>query len=259
MAVGDPWERPEWLPDPEWTPAEEWGRIVGRQAPFWEARRPMTQLGQRLQGRYLLGAPAMSQAWMGADEPTFADYASGFTGGTAGGWQAGTYADLLARARLAEAATRAPIGEYLDEFAPKTDAYNQAAWYAAMFNPQGSSDRIAAANQLQAATLLAQQRRGDRGGAYTGAMGRAIAQAVAAQQQYRQDIGKPKGSFLSWYLDEMGAAPASGTAASGTDSDLAAYQAQTQSAKSAATTALIEQNPDWGALEIAEALAKLGY
>lgn len=196
------WVRPDWLPEREWTPAQEWGRITGRQDPYWRARQPMRQLGRRLQARYLLGVPQMSKgAW--EVEPTFEDYVGGFMGGGRGAWQATSYDDLddpnslLARARLAAASTVKPMGEYMAGFDKDTEDWYRAAWYGSMFNPTETEQ--AAANQLAVATMLAQQRQGG-GAAYGGAMGRAIANAMARQQQYRQDIGQPEESFLDWYL-----------------------------------------------------------
>ena len=193
------WIRPDWLPEREWTPAQEWGRITGRQDPYWSARQPMRQLGQRLQARYLLGVPEMSPGeW--SVEPTFEDYAGGFMGQGRGAWEATGYDDLVARARLAAASTGQPMGEYMAGFDKDTEDWYRAAWYGSMFNPAEAEQ--AAANQLAVATMLAQQRQGG-GVAYGGAMGRAIANAMARQQQYRQDIGQPEGSFLEWYLGQL--------------------------------------------------------
>ena len=71
------WERPEFLPPTEWTPEEEWGRIVAQQSPYWEARAPMRQLGQRLSARYLLGAPDYLRT---QTDPSFTDYVGSWTG-----------------------------------------------------------------------------------------------------------------------------------------------------------------------------------
>ena len=207
--VNGEWVRESWLPPQEWTPGQEWAKIVGRQDPFWEARAPMQQLGQRLQGRYLLGAPRMGeQAW--SVEPTFEDYVGSFIGGLGAGqeggmpWRANTYEDLLSRARTAAAATRTPMGEYMAGFTPETADWREAAWYGTMFNPIEAGQKEAAANQLAAATLLAQQRQGAGAPtAYGGAMGRAIANALEEQQRYRQDIGQPAGSFLDWYTSQL--------------------------------------------------------
>jgi hypothetical protein len=209
------WERPSWLPAVDWTPAQEWGRITGRQDPFWEARRPMEQLGERLQARYLLGAPEMARAGQQWDVgPGFEDYVGGFMGAAPSGFEAvpgfedyraRTYQDLLSRATLAAEATRQPMGEYMSGFTPQTDPWRTAAWYGGMFNPMAAGQQSAAANQLAVATLLAQQRQGS-GTPYTGAMGRSIASALAQQQRYRQDIGKPAGTFLDWYLSQLNGA-----------------------------------------------------
>jgi hypothetical protein len=201
------WARPAFLPPVEWTPAEEWKRITGRQAPYWEARAPMRQLGERLQARYLLGAPEYLR--QPTVEPTagFEDFAGGWIGETPGAWQAGSYQDLLGRAQLAAAATRDPAGEYMAGFTPDTDEWRQAAWYAGMFNPTGGAGSEAtAANQLAAATLLARQRQAPVTGApteYGGAMGTAIANAMRNLQRYQEDEGQPGGSFLDWYLSRI--------------------------------------------------------
>jgi len=206
--VDGKWVRESWLPPQEWTPGQEWAKIAGRQDPFWETRVPLQQLGTRLQGRYLLGAPRMGQeAW--ETEPTFEDYVGSWVGGqgaedpSAVAWRANTYQDLLARANVARGATRRPMGEYMAQFTPGTDDWRQAAWYGAMFNPLEAGQREAEANQLAVATLLAQQRQAPDRAAYGGAMGRAIANALQEQQQYRQDIGQPTGSFLDWYVSQV--------------------------------------------------------
>ena len=73
----------------------------------------------------------------------------------------------------------------------------------------GLAPYIQEARQLAAATLLARQRQGaGQEGAYGGAMGTAIANALARQQQYREDIGQPKGTFLDWYVSQLNGAAA---------------------------------------------------
>jgi hypothetical protein len=203
MAEFEEWVRPSFLPPAEWTPAQEWGRIQARQAPYWEARAPMAQLGQRLQARYLLGAPDYLSGQAAGYEPSFEDFAGGFIGGAPGAWQAQNYQALLSRAHSAAAATRDPAGEYMAGFTPDTDPWREAAWYTGMFNPTGGAgSQAAAANQLATATLLAQQRQGG-GDPYRGQMGTAIANAMQNLQQYQQDIGQPRGSFLDWYLSRI--------------------------------------------------------
>jgi len=205
------WVRPSFLPPTEWTPEEEWDRITGRQAPYWEARAPMQQLGQRLSARYLLGTPDYLRQQAGA--PSFEDYVGGFIGEATNPWEAQSYSDLLTRARSAAEATRMDPGKYMATggpaggFVPDTDPWREAAWYAGMFNPAGGlGARAAAANQLDIATLLAQQRQVPLTGAptaYGGQMGRAIAAAMQNMQRYQQDIGQPQGSFLDWYLSRI--------------------------------------------------------
>jgi hypothetical protein len=212
MAV-DEWIRPDFLPPTEWSPQEEWDLITGSQAPYWEARQPMRQLGQRLQARYLLGEPQHMKL-LGAGEPTFRDYVGGWIGDRAlnrpGSWEADTYETLLERAQEAARATRLGAGEYMAGFESDTDPWREAAWYTGAFNPTGGLGAAQAhANQLAVATMLAQQRQRPTGdlalggrGAYGGAMGRAIAAAMQNVQQYRQQLGDPQGSFLDWYLSQ---------------------------------------------------------
>jgi hypothetical protein len=198
------WGRDTWLGDPDYTLAEQWNQIAGRQAPFWETRAPMAQMGQRLMGQYLLGAPEYA---LGTDaDPTLAGFAAPFMGGAtpAQDWRAGSYANMLARARAAAASIGTPLGDYMGGFVPGSDAWNTAAWYGGQFNPEGAgSDRAAAANQLLAATALAQQRQGTGSGTWGGAMGQAISNAMQAQQRYRQSVGDPTASFLAWYLSQI--------------------------------------------------------
>ena len=201
------WVRPGFLPPTEWTPEEEWDRIVGQQGPYWEARAPMRQLGQRLAARYLLGTPKYLRTQTDL-LPSFTNYIGGWTGqeGT-DAWTAGSYANLLKRARAAAEATRQDAGEYMSSFVPDSDAWAEAAWYTGAFNPTGGLGAAQAAqNQLAAATLLAQQRQGDPTGgptAYGGQMGRAIAAAMQNLQQYHVSEGNPEGSFLDWYLSKI--------------------------------------------------------
>jgi hypothetical protein len=202
-----PYQRPTWLEPVEqyMSPAALWQRQVATQAPYWQARVPMGQLGQRLQARYSLGAPQFYQQTT-ADAPTFMDYSRGYMGGDMGGWEANTYDELLRRARLAAEATRTPTGEYLAPFTVGTPEWEQAAWYAGEFGP-GEEGYVGAeqqARQLAAATLLARQRRGpEQVGAYGGQMGTAIANALARQQQYRENLGQPAGTFLDWYVSQI--------------------------------------------------------
>ena len=200
------WERPGFLPPTEWTPEEEWDRIVATQGPYWEARAPMRQLGQRLAARYLLGTPKYLRTQTD-DLPSFTNYIGNWIGpeeSATDAWTAGSYAILLARARAAAAATRQDAGEYMSGFIPDTNDWAEAAWYTGAFNPTGGLGAAQAAqNQLAVATLLAQQKQGATTGAYGGQMGRAIAAAMQNMQQYHIRQGNPEGSFLDWYLSEI--------------------------------------------------------
>ena len=207
-----PYVRPSWLGDVEssLTPEALWQRHQATQAPYWQTRVPMGQLGQRLRARYSLGAPQFYQKTTAAD-PTFMDYSPSYMRGGREDWEADTYQILLERAKRAAEATRTPTGEYLDPFTVGTKAWEQAAWYAGQFGP-GETGQIGAdqqARQLAVATLLARQRRGvGQEGAYGGQMGTAIQNALARQQQYRENIGQPAGTFLDWYVSQLNGAAA---------------------------------------------------
>ena len=205
--------RPSWMEDMEAyrTPQQDWSRFMRQVQPFWQTRVPMADLGQRLQARYLLGAPAMAQ--QGAMQPSFSqflqDYPTQFTAGAAAPLYSARYdatpaqelAELRSRAALAaEAATTAP-GAYLAGVTPGTADFNRRAWYAAQF---GSDAENAAANQLAVANLLATRRPGGAS-AYTGQMGDAIRRAMTNLYQQRSDAGQPQENFLSWYLAQTGA------------------------------------------------------
>ena len=118
--------RPSWMEDMEAyrTPQQDWSRFMRQVQPFWQTRVPMADLGQRLQARYLLGAPAMAQ--QGALQPSFSQFLQDSPGGIGAGgiptpasaplYSAGydatpaqELAALRSRAALAaEAATTAP-------------------------------------------------------------------------------------------------------------------------------------------------------
>jgi hypothetical protein len=218
--------RPSWLGLAEVTPRDEWGRITGRQQPFWETRAPMQELGRRMQARYMLGAPSMLEAtgWEEDYTPGLEDYAAPWMSGVGPGgvtpsWRAPTYQDLLARAQAAAQATESDLATYtggLEAPDAGTAEWRRRAWLGGHFNPQGAgSDAEAAQNQLAVATMLAQQRQG--GGVYGGTMGRHIATALARQAQQQVDLGRPRASFLGWYLDQMPKTGGTGGAANDAD------------------------------------------
>ena len=211
--------RPSWMEDMEAyrTPDQDWRRFMRQVQPFWQTRVPMADLGQRLQARYLLGAPAMAQ--QGALQPSFSQFLQDYPGGIGAGGiptpasaplysavyntdPAGELAMLRARAQqAANAATMAP-GAYLSGVTPGTPEFNRRAWYASQF---GSDAENAAANQLAVANLLATRRPGGAG-AYTGQMGDAIRRAMTNLYYQRGDAGQPQENFLNWYLKQTGTA-----------------------------------------------------
>jgi hypothetical protein len=213
-------DSPEWMADASTfrTPEEDWSALVSRMDPFWSVRAPAQDLGQRLRARYLLAAPYMAESMAGTEalEPTFARYLQDYgpaRGGTIPGYAAGSgaasddpyaglMADLRARARAAADAAITDPGVYAAGVTPGTAEFNRRAWLASQFGPGGEQSQ---ANQLAVAQMLALQRRGPEGqtGAYTGAMGQAIRNALARLQEYRgTTLGKPRESFLDWYLSE---------------------------------------------------------
>ena len=208
--------RPSWMEDMEAyrTPQQDWSRFMRQVQPFWQTRVPMADLGQRLQARYLLGAPAMAQ--QGALQPSFSQFLQDYPGGIGAGAVAPLYsagydatpaqelAALRSRAALAaEAATTAP-GAYLSGVTPGTADFNRRAWYASQFGSDAGES--AGANQLAVANLLATRRPAGAGtGAYTGQMGDAIRRAMTNLYQQRGDAGQPQENFLNWYLSQTGA------------------------------------------------------
>ena len=219
------WPRPDWLPSIEEyrTPEEDWSSFLATQQPFWSVRTPMEDIGRRAAGRYLLAAPYMAQA---AQTPSFSGYLSEYTDylGGRGAWEPstaqgalpigqhpyiaarGTAADLRNRAlQAAEAATTDP-GVYMagappgEEGTPERERFNRRAWYTSQFGPGAQQ---AQSNQMAVANLLALQRKG--GGVYQGQMADAIRNAMYRLAEQRVNIGKPRETFLDWYLGQTGA------------------------------------------------------
>ena len=194
--------RPAWLEEEFRRPQETWNAFMSTQAPFWQRRAPLEDLGARLRGRYLLAAPYM------AEQPgtpvSFTEYLRGYPGAaTAGGAAPGYYASqaqLADRARAAAASASMAPGAYLSQFTPETDEWNRAAWMAAQFNPLDNESQ-AMQNQLRVANTLALQR-GQGQNPMTGMMAAAIRAAMARVQQQRLNQGAAQGSFLNWYMGQ---------------------------------------------------------
>jgi len=182
------------------SPQEEWQAFMATQAPFWETRAPLGDIGARLRARYLLGAPQMAQT---PDTPvSFSQYLRGYQGREADPTTMPYYADptqLIGRAQQARAASMMDPGAYVAQFTPETSGFDQAAWMAEQFNPIANAQR-AQQNQLAVANLLALQRPG--GGQTTGMMASAVRNAMARLQQQRLNTGAAQGSFLDWYLSQ---------------------------------------------------------
>jgi hypothetical protein len=193
--------RPTWLPSiaAYRTPEEDWKAFQSQQQPFWSVRAPMRDVGQNLRSRYLLAAPAMAQ--QPGVQPTFERFLGDWRG-TAGGADP---ALLRQRAWEAAAAATQPVGQYLTQYAPESEDWNRRAWLYSQF---GSGAESAMANQLGVAQMLAVQRGPEAGGGvYRGQMADAIRNAMANLYQQRQNVGRPKESFLDWYLQQTGAGP----------------------------------------------------
>jgi len=199
-------------------PGEEWAAFMSTQAPFWETRAPLGDIGRRLQARYLLAAPEMSQATrlspgaQGGLQPipvSFREYLRGYQGRQTGlpmSYYAGSpgATGLRERAQQAAEATMMDPGAYMETFTPGTANWNRAAWMTEQFNPM-ANERAAAQNQLAIANLLALQRPdvgGTGQGAITGQMASAVRNAMARLQQQRLNTGAARGSFLDWYLGQ---------------------------------------------------------
>ena len=193
--------RPTWLPSiaAYRTPEEDWKAFQSQQQPFWSVRAPMRDVGQNLRSRYLLGAPAMAQ--QPGVQPTFERFLGDWRG-TAGGADP---ALLRQRAWEAAAAATQPVGQYLTQSPVGSEDWNRRAWLYSQF---GSGAESAMANQLGVAQMLAVQRRPEAGGGvYRGQMADAIRNAMTNLYQQRQNVGRPKESFLDWYLQQTGAGP----------------------------------------------------
>ena len=194
--------RPSWLAQEEFRrPQETWNAFMSTQAPFWQRRAPLEDLGARLRGRYLLAAPYM------AEQPgtpvSFAEYLRGYPGAATAGGAPGYYASqaqLADRARAAAASASMDPGAYLSQFTPETDEWNRAAWMAAQFNPLDNESQ-AMQNQLRVANMMALQR-GQGQNPMTGMMAAAIRAAMARVQQQRLNQGAAQGSFLNWYMGQ---------------------------------------------------------
>jgi hypothetical protein len=198
--------RPAWLgPQEEFrTPAQEWQSFMATQAPFWETRAPLQDVGARLRARYLLAAPEMAQVQ--GTPVSFSEYLRGYQQmqqGADPGYFAtqptGETTSLRGRATEAAKAAGMDPGAYVATYQQGTPGFDRAAWLAEQFNPVANAQR-AQQNQLAVANMLALQRRG--GGQTTGMMASAIRNAMARLQQQRANVGAPSGSFLDWYLGQ---------------------------------------------------------
>jgi hypothetical protein len=197
--------RPTFIGSEEFrSPEEEWKAFMATQAPFWETRAPLGDIGARLRARYLLGAPQMAQT---PDTPvSFSQYLRGYQGRQADPTGAAMpyYADptkLRGRAQQAAAASMMDPGAYAEQFELETPEWDRAAWMAEQFNP--IANQRAQQNQLAVANMLALQRPESIGGGQTtGMMASAVRNAMARLQQQRLNTGAAQGSFLDWYLSQ---------------------------------------------------------
>lgn len=184
------------------TPGQEWQAFMSTQAPFWQTRAPLEDVGARLRARYLLAAPQMAQT---PDTPvSFSEYLRGYQQMGAEDmtpdYYAGTTAGLRQRAEQAREASMMDPGLYAGKFDLGTPEWDRAAWMAQQFNPI-SNERYASQNQLSIANMLALQRPSDIGGGQTtGMMASAVRNAMARLQQQRLNTGAAQGSFLDWYM-----------------------------------------------------------
>ena len=231
QAANNPFQSgtPSWMyGDEEFlSPQDEWQMYTAGMPEYFQYRAPMQDVGQRLQARYLLGAPQMSVA---GRTPTFQQYmteypqhyaATNYTpalGTTADNavipsapsYFAGDYATLRARAaEAARAGTVAP-GTYISEteggeaIAPETPEFDRAAWYLSQFGADAGA-QAQQQNQMAVANLLALQRGTPTAQGATTHRGRraqAIRNAMGRLYQRRAATGAPRESFLSLYLDQ---------------------------------------------------------
>jgi hypothetical protein len=198
--------RPTFIPSEEYrSPQEEWDAFMAQQAPFWETRAPLQDVGARLRARYLLAAPEMAQQQVGGEyiPVSFSEYLRGYQGMQGGAnmpYYAPTDTSLRQRAQQAAAAAGMDPNLYTETAGDVgSPAWNTAAWMAERFNPIANPQR-AQQNQLAVASMLALQREG--GAPTSGLMASAIRNAMARLQQQRINMGAGTGSFLDWYLGQ---------------------------------------------------------
>ena len=175
-----------------YTPEQQFAQFRTGIRPQWQYQAPLADLQQRLQSRYLLGAPTSTGG------ASFRD----FLGTTGPGNYAQDYATLGQRARLASNISNLTQQQLAEQYAPGSSGFNQAAWYRQMYGqPSGES----LANQRGLVNLLARQRTpAEGGGEWGGRMGRSIENMLSELYQARVAGGNPGSSFLSWYLDKTG-------------------------------------------------------
>jgi hypothetical protein len=167
------------------SPAADFENMMAMMQPYRQFTAPMRSLQPRLEARYMMAEPYMTSA-----DTSFAQYLGDLGSGT--GYGGVGYSNMPSlRDRLQTAANVATAVD-MTPYAADIPAMH----YRQMFGQAAGQNQQA--NQLAAATLLAQQRAG--GGEYGGRMARAIRNAMAEMQSTRLAQGAPGENFLQWYL-----------------------------------------------------------
>ena len=201
-----------------YTPEQQFAQFRTGVGPQWQYQAPLRNLQQRLQQRYMLGFPG-TPGQAGTGFGSFRDYLRGYnpvgggdlvagppdpvtgyttySGETSPPTFFGNYAQnpamLRERAQRAADIANMTTQQLAEDYAPGSDAFNQAAWYRMMYGGEDTT------NQRELANLLALQRPG--GGEYTGRMANAIQNMMNQLYLARQAQGDPGSGFLQWYLD----------------------------------------------------------
>lgn len=191
------------------SPEMDWADMMRNVGRTWQQRIPLANMQRQYMARYMLGNPGgqpFAQFLSQMPQHTYQMDPSGTMAYQSSGipvHQAGSGADpfpsLRGRAELAARIaghTRGEQDEYLLGLGLQSPAYKQAVSLRDYFDPAEGG----AANQLEVAQMLQQQRAG--GGQWQGRMAGLMRNALANIASARAAEGFPEGTFLDWYLGQ---------------------------------------------------------